>query len=401
MLKKLKAKFLLTTFFTMVSFIGTVIAAINLINYAAVINMADDTLELLMDNDGEFPNQYDDFSSDFGFLITPETPYQSRYFTILYEGDNLISANIDNIASIDEEKAVSMASSVKKSGFKQGFWTNYRFMVKESEGKAHIIFLDCTSTLNSANTFLILSIAISSLGVILMFGILSFISNKVLKPINDGYERQKQFITDAGHDIKTPITIIDADAELLEMDVGENEWLSDIKKQTARLASLTSDLIYLSRMEERETTPHTLFSISDIAEEVVSSFAAPAKTKGIDLKVSIAKNFSYNGDQESIAKLFSLLLDNAIKYSPENETVSFTLKKIGRNAYIKITNLAPDLTAETISHMFDRFYRSDKSRSSKGGFGIGLSVVDAIVSAHKGRISTMKVIETLVIEITI
>ena len=276
---------------------------------------------------------------------------------------------------------------------------NYRFVVTEKETLTRIIFLDCTRRLDSAKTFLLLSVSISCLAIGVVFLLLNVIAERIVKPISDSYYKQKSFITNAGHDIKTPITIIDADAELIEMELGENEWLTDIKKQTTRLASLTNDLIYLSRMEEIDDKPHIDFPLSDVAEEVINSFASLARTKNIEIIASVPPAIFYFGEEESIRKLFTLLLDNAIKYSPEGEKIAFEVKKHGRSLEIKITNAAPNLEDETVRHMFDRFYRSDKARNSDGGFGIGLSVANAIVSSHKGRISAEKDGNVLVISI--
>ena len=399
MLKKLKRKFLLAALLTLIVVLVPIIAIINIMNYRTIIDMADDTLEVLMDNSGEFPQEFDRFMPNFNPNFTPETPFQSRYFSVTFEGDRITSVKTDNIAAIDNDSAVNMAKSVVASKRDHGFVQYYRFLVSKEGNTTRVIFLDCTYSLYGANDIMMLSITTSTLGILLVLTILWIISGRVLTPVIEGHEKQKRFITDAGHDIKTPITIIDADAELLEMEVGENEWLTDIKKQTARLAGLTSDLIYLSKMEEFEGAPHILFSISDIAEEVTDSFAAPARTKSISLVTNIAKNLSFEGDLEAITKLLRLLIDNAVKYSPDGSEIKINLKKVGMGTSIQISNPAPNLTDEEISHMFERFYRSDSSRSSDDGFGIGLSVVYAIVAAHKGKINAKKVGDSLLIDI--
>ena len=401
MFKRLKKRFLISTLIALFAVIGIIVGAINIFNYRSVIKSSDEILQVITYNQGHFPSKPDSIFPEIDFDFTPETPYEVRYFTVTFVDNEVVATNTKSIAAVNDEAAANMAKNVKKTGAYQGFWLNYRFLVDKNESETLIVFLDCTKSLNTANTFLVLSIIISVFGTLLVFFVLLLASDKILRPIKAGYENQKRFITDAGHDIKTPITIIDADAELLEMEIGENEWLSDIKKQSSRLATLTSDLIYLSRMEEIDYAPHIPFSISDTAEDVISSFAAPARTKRIVFNTKIAKNLSCNGDQEAIRKLFTLLIDNAIKYSPENEKVGITLKRRGLNVEIKISNHAPNLTDEAITHMFDRFYRSDPSRSSAGGFGIGLSVASAIVSAHRGRIYAKKSGEILVIDIII
>ena len=294
-----------------------------------------------------------------------------------------------------------MALSIIETGINRGFRGNYRYLMEKKGDITSVIFLDCTKSLDSAHTFLFLSVFISILGILTVSLLMWIISDRIVKPMIDGYEKQKRFITNAGHDIKTPITIIDADAELLEMEIGDNEWLSDIKKQSSRLASLTSDLIYLSRMEELEDVPHLDFPISDVVDEIVSSFSAPAKTKNITIDSSVTPAVFYRGDEDAIRKLITLLMDNAIKYSPEGEKVIISLKKPARGVIIRISNLAPNLTGKSVEHMFDRFYRSDPARSSSGGFGIGLSVASAIVSSHKGKITAQKQGDTLTVEVVL
>lgn len=399
MLKKLKIKFLIATIITLVIVIGVIVGAINVFNYRSVISDADDILGVIMDNSGKFPSKPGQIYPDIDVNLTPESPFESRYFTVVLVNGQVRSVNTESIAAIDDETAVKLAMSVIITGIERGFRGNYRYMLKRDGATTNVIFLDCTKLLDSAHTFMLLSLFISILGIVAVFLLLWIISDRIVKPIIDGYEKQKRFITDAGHDIKTPITIIDADAELLEMEIGENEWLSDIKKQSSRLASLTSELIYLSRMEEREHTPHIDFPLSDVAEEVISSFGAPAKTKNITITDSVTPAIFYRGEEESIRKLITLLMDNAIKYSPEGETVKVSMKKLPRGIVLKISNLAPNLSGRSVEHMFDRFYRSDPSRSSSGGFGIGLSVASAIVAAHKGRISAQKQGDMLVIEV--
>lgn len=398
MLKKLKAKFILATVLSLLIVITVIVGAINAFNYKSVISDADKTLQLIMDNKGRFPNKPGMIKPDPDIHITPESPFEARYFTVFFENGEVTSVNTASIAAVDYDKAVNMASAVITHKVNKGFWGNYRFLASVDGEKISIIFLDCTRSLDAANTFLILSVFISLLGIIAVFLLVWIISDRIVKPIADGYEKQKRFITDAGHDIKTPITIIDADAELIEMELGESEWLTDIKKQTARMASLTNDLIYLSRMEEPEITPHVDFPLSEVAEEVVNSFGAPAKSKNIKINLSTDPALFYCGDEESIKKLFTILIDNAVKYSPAGENIELSVKKQGRGIRIQISNVAPELTDATIKRMFDRFYRSDSARSSGGGFGIGLSVANAIVASHKGKISAHKDGGRLIIE---
>ena len=215
------------------------------------------------------------------------------------------------------------------------------------------------------------------------------LSGRIIKPVAESYEKPKRFITDAGHELKTPLTVIDADAEILSMDLGENEWLTDIQTQTRRLAELTNDLILLSRMEEdRAPVAMIEFPISDLAEEMVRSFQALARTQEKTFTSRIEPMLSYKGDEKSLRQLLSILLDNALKYSEPGGTISLELGRQGKNLHLTVYNTCPVMEREHLAHLFDRFYRTDSSRNSQtGGYGLGLSIAAAITAAHRGRIS--------------
>ena len=196
-------------------------------------------------------------------------------------------------------------------------------------------------------------------------------------------------VTDAGHELKTPLTIIGADLDLVEPELEGNEWLQDIRCQVRRLAGLTQDLIYLSRMEE-ETAPiqPIEFPLSDLTEEMAQSFQGLAKAHGKQLTLSIQPMLSYTGDEKAVRQLLSILLDNALKYTPEGGEITVSLSKEGRTLRLSVSNTIPQpMERETLDRLFDRFYRADQSRSSQtGGYGLGLSIAKSIVAAHRGKI---------------
>ena len=264
MLKKLKKRFVLAAIMALTTVIGIIITAINIFNYASVISLADDTLNILSDNSGRFPiKPGGKFDPKFDINITPETPYELRYFTVNFLEGKISSVDTTNIAAVDDEEAVQMARRVVTFKKSRGFMGNYRFVVTEKETLTRIIFLDCTRRLDSAKTFLLLSVSISCLAIGVVFLLLNVIAERIVKPISDSYYKQKSFITNAGHDIKTPITIIDADAELIEMELGENEWLTDIKKQTTGLL-IEIDTLSEKDLEEIEKQLQFVFSDNKI-----------------------------------------------------------------------------------------------------------------------------------------
>lgn len=241
--------------------------------------------------------------------------------------------------------------------------------------------------MGSFRTFLFTVVGVSLIGLLAVLLLLIFLSERIVKPFSENYEKQKQFITDAGHELKTPLTIIDADAEVLEMDIGENEWLADIQMQTKRLAQLTNSLIQLSRMEEQPQIEKIEFPISDVVEETVETFQALAKTQNKNLSSRIQPMLSLNGDEKAISQLVTILLDNAVKYSDDGGKIEVTLEKQKNLIRLGVFNTADSVPKESLTSQFNRFYRADPSRNSRtGGYGLGLSIASAIVASHKGKI---------------
>ena len=389
MLRRLKRQFIFAAMCVLAAVLTLIIGSINAFTYRSVVKMADRTLSLIYNNEGNFPvlEPDDEYREDGKVTITPETPYESRFFSVKFDREGgVIATDTKHIAAIDDESAVLMARETLNSERRKGFSGIYRFMVRDSEEGLYVIFLDCTRSLNNTHTFLLLSVIVSLAGMLAVFILFMLLAKRIVRPISDSYEKQRRFITDAGHDIKTPITIINADAELIEMELPNNEWLEDIKKQTKRLASLTSDLIYLSRIEENPAGMHIDFPICDVLDDVILSFSSLAISKNIQIQSEISPVVSYHGDEDAIRKLFTVLLDNAVKYSPDGECVRVTLKRQAKNLHLTVSNIAEHLNQDDAEKIFDRFYRSDGARASGGGFGIGLSVASAIVSSHKGKI---------------
>ncbi|MBQ9045083.1 MAG: HAMP domain-containing histidine kinase [Oscillospiraceae bacterium] len=345
------------------------------------------------DDDEAFrPAQFSDGRMDGHKELSAETPYESRYFSVLLDAEGAEqSVDTGRIAAVDSLTAVRYAESVYESGRTRGFLDTYRYTVVSEDGGTRVIFLDCGRSLETFRSFLLASAGVSLLGLISVGSLIVAFSGRIVRPVAESYEKQKRFITDAGHEIKTPLAIINADAEVLEMDLGEdNEWLRDIQKQTQRLAGLTNDLVYLSRMEEQQSAVVQVdFPISDVVAEQAQSFRALAKTQGKTFTEAITPMLTLCGDEKAVRQLTSILLDNAVKYSPEGGEIRLTLEKQGRNLALSVYNDAsvPVPRAE-LGKLFDRFYRTDPSRSSEtGGHGIGLSIARAIVTAHKGKIT--------------
>lgn len=424
MIGRLRRKLIAACMISLAVVLTVILGGVNLMSYAKVVSDADAVLALLGENGGVFPkfrggqeDMMDGEAPPEGgpggkpelfapMLLSPETPYESRFFSVLLDGEGqVLQTDLDQIAAVDAEDAAAYAQSVADGGKSAGFWGNYRYLLQEDGQGSRVIFLDCGRSLSSFRTTLLASLALAVLGLLAVLVLLLILSSRIVRPVAESYEKQKQFITDAGHELKTPMTIISADAELAEMECGENQWLTDIRRQAQRLTGLTNDLIYLSRMEEEQPKLQCIpFPLSDVAEEMAQSFSAPARSQEKDFQVRIQPMLSCTGDEKAIRQLLSILLDNALKYSPAGGRMELRLEKQGRGTVLTVSNTASQaLERDMLPHLFDRFYRADQSRSSQtGGYGLGLSIAQSIVLAHRGKIraespdgSTLSIVVTL------
>ena len=350
-----------------------------------------------LDADEEDDADDDDASEDTAIrdrnaVRRQEMPYESRFFTVtVNDAGDVLSVDTGKIAAVDMADAVEYAQEALESAKERGFIDDDRWRKADTEDGALLLFLDCGRNLDTFRSFLLTSIAVSALGLLAVFLLILAFSGRVVRPVAESYEKQKRFITDAGHEIKTPLAIIEADADVLEMELdGESEWLSDIRLQTRRLTDLTNDLVYLSRMEERaDGAPFVDFPLSDVVDETAQSFHSRAMQKRQTFTGEIERNLTLHGDEKAIRQLVSILLDNAVKYTPEDGAIRLRLARQGKHAALSVWNTtATPIPRESLDKLFDRFYRTDPSRSSEtGGHGIGLSIAKAVVGAHRGKIT--------------
>ena len=391
MIRKLKIKFVVLAMVALFSLLTVIVTAMNIVNYNTVVDEADTILSVLAQNRGVFP----DFSSAPGsnrrpHNMSPETPYESRYFSVFMDDNyNVVNTETSKIHSVDKEQAIEYAQKVVSSNSQNGFVSDYRYTKSLEYNGYRIMFLDCGRKLEAFNDFLCTSIIMAIAGLFIAFIFIFIFAGKIIKPMAESYEKQKRFITDAGHEIKTPLTIINANVDLLEAELGENESLADISQQTKRLRSLTNDLVMLARMEESEDKMQKIeFPISDVVAEAVAPFNNVAIQQGKEFVCRIQPLLTLKGNDKAIVQLVNILMDNALKYSPAGGTVAFNLTKQNKTLYIHTFNTTEtEINKHQLEQVFERFYRTDASHNSEtGGSGIGLSVAKAIVDAHGGKI---------------
>lgn len=395
MIRSLRKKFVFVAMASTFAVLFVIVAVIQIINYEKVVRQADHVLKIMEDNHGEIPKNvpgqhfHGDKREGTGEAYSKEMPFITRYFTVtIDENGEIIDVQTRNIAAVQDDTAQEMGMAVWEKGKESGFYQSYRYKITSVENGKMIIFVDCIRELQSFTSFLITSISVALAGLLLVFLLVLFFSKIVFKPVAESYEKQKRFITDASHELKTPLTIIDANTEVLEMVQGESEWTASIRNQVKRLTYLTQQMVTLTRMEEEvQIADMSVLFLSDIVREASDPFLLLAEYRDRKLEMEIESDIQCRCDEKMIGQLVSILLDNGVKYSLIHSTIQLKLEKKGKKAVLSIWNLTDSISQGDLSILFERFYRTDSSRSSDtGGSGIGLSVAKAIVNAHKGKI---------------
>ncbi|MCI6734112.1 MAG: HAMP domain-containing histidine kinase, partial [Clostridiales bacterium] len=335
----------------------------------------------------------DDDDKPFPGGMSPETPYESRFFIVaLSQSGEIVKADFSKILSVDASSVSEYTEKALNRKDEKGFIDQFRFSKKTKKGQTYILFLDCGRKLDAFTAFLKTSAGVGIGGCVIVFVAFLFLSGRIVKPIAESYEKQKRFISDAGHEMKTPLTIINANLDLLETDEADerNEELEDIRAQTKRMTELTNNLVYLSKMEEAEhKAAKAEMPLSDVASETVNSFRTLASARKVNFSAEITPGIALYGAPDEIRRLISILLENAMKYASADEgKVTINLSANKKSAVLSVFNTTDvEIRKADLPFVFDRFYRADASRnSSTGGHGIGLSIAKAIVNSHGGAI---------------
>ncbi len=432
MFKELRKRFVITAMTGMLAVTLLVVGSINGINYYTTVKSIHSMLELISYNGGSLAPSFkeNDFrynanekegkdisqppeppKGEQGNLrfpegkdqpyrdrlgINDETPFTTRYFVAIFDdNNNLKEINMDNIAAFTDDEATNIAGNIihEKNGY--GRDGSYYYLLDKVESGSVLIYLDCKRDIDICKDFLLISLLVAVISLVVELIILILLSGKVVKPVVESVEKQKEFITNASHELKTPLTVISASTEVLELTEGKNEWLDSIKNQTNRMTKLVNDMVMLAKLdEEGHKLPVKKFDLSEAVNEVGAAFRVVAEAKNITFICECQEGISYEGDEAAIKQLVSILLDNGVKYVTKEGIIRLSLFKEGRIASLKVFNSYDILKDNQLKHIFDRFYRVDKSRSRQtGGSGIGLSVAKAIVDNHEGMSINVKNIE--------
>ena len=392
MIRSLRWKFIWIAMLSLLGTMTVLCVSIGVGNHWITTRRVDRAISLLHQNGGTFlPPGVTFDPSDFEFQVTPETAFETRYFIVeLTEQREVKAVDLEHIAAFDRHSVTETISKVIQAGGSRGYVDYYRFGLFPSEdGGSTMIVMDCFLMLQAADNMLRITVIIFLVCALIVFLLLLFFSGRAIRPFAENLERQRQFVTDASHELKTPLSILSADLDLLSDACGESRWLGSARTQSARLDKLIRNLVELARTEEtiREGASE-VFSLSDIALASAEAFAPLAEAEGNTLAAEVAAGVELRGVQDDLFRLFSILLDNAVKYCDAGGTIRLSLSQRGRTVRLSVSNPCAGLNPARLPRYFDRFYRADSSRSrTTGGYGIGLSTARAIVVRHRGRLT--------------
>ena len=399
MINDLRRRFIRITMVSVTLVLLFLSLSVNGLYWLSVSRDTGETLALIAGNEGSMP----EFGrpggpggegrpggfGDKGDHLSPEAPFSTRYFTLTLQSDgSLIAANLTHIAAVTGEDIGGFLAAVPaREG--SGFVGQYRYLVRQGRGDTYTaVFLDCQRELRSMRIF-----ALATLGMLLfsdglVYLLVVLFSRRAIDPVVKSMEKQKQFITDASHELKTPLTVITTSLRVLEMEVGQQRWIDKAQNQVDHLRDLVNDLVQMARLdEEKPARPFAPFDASAAVQETAESFAEAAAEGGHPLTLQIAPALSLNGDEYALRQLVSILMDNALKYADPESPITLTLTRQRRFVVLTQENRCQGLTAEELPRLFDRFYRADKARTGQNGFGLGLSIVKGIAQQHHGTAS--------------
>lgn len=392
MIYGLRRKFIWISAVSVITVFAVIFVAISIIS-THQLNVAMDILtERISSNDGVFPEMDPDKEpprppARFPNFITEETRFSTRFFTVRYNAaGEIVSEDIQFVASITRETARACAEKAVRQNRERGWVGGYRYRVYPADMGQAIVFVDGNMNRSLYQMLLITAGGVLILSLAIILVLIIVFSRQAVKPVAQSYEKQKQFITDANHELKTPLTLILTNLDILEAEMGQNEWLDDMRTEGERMNALVKQLVMLSRMDEdRAELRLEPFSLSEAVTDTISEFQALSEEKNLPITASIQPEISYCGDEAGIRRVLSILLDNALKYCDAGGGIFVSLSA-KRRTVIYVENACQNVKELELDKLFDRFYRADESRTFPGGFGIGLSIAKAIIQKHHGEI---------------
>ncbi|KRN29889.1 HAMP domain-containing sensor histidine kinase [Liquorilactobacillus mali] len=405
MIQKIRYSFIymstVALFIVLVTLTGSIVG----VSYYRAKQQINNVLIILLQNNGKIDAQINtqNVRKRFGPTFNQESLYQYRYFSVSFNSEGKqVALDNSHIVSVPRETIASLGYQVFKSKQKSGTVrsevSSYAYKTQKKNGRTTIVFLDQSVIMESTNNIMKIGLILGITSLILFTLMLIAVSKRAIRPIVLADKRQREFVTNAGHELKTPLSIIKANNELQEMTTGQTEWTISNEQQVDRLTKLINNLISLARLEEQQRLNLSVIEASEILEHATNSFKSVVSQENKKLKITISPSLRINAEENSFLELCNILLDNANKYCDDGGTVSVAWvpdKKL-KKVTLMVGNTYAKGKSINYSKFFERFYRNDKSRNSaKKGFGIGLSMAANIVDAFNGKIGVSYQKETI------
>lgn len=368
--RSLQIRFVLLSVLAAAVLLGAIVCVVLLRSYSQITQKADHLLELI-DREPTAPELAD-----------------THYFTVTLDPQtHTARADLSHTGYMQEPLALNLGRQALGAGSEQGYLRGYRYAVTRGPQGVRVVFLSRKLPLETFRDTRNLLIGFCISGLVLCAGLLCLVSGRVVAPIAAAHEQQKAFVSSASHALKTPVAVILGDAQLLQMEYADNEWLRDIEKQAKRLTEMTQSLVTLARWEEGKSQGCFLrFPISDTVEDVAASYQAIALGRALDFGLCITPGLSYRGDEKALRELMTVLLDNAFRYCSAGGSVSLALEKRRLGLCLEVRNTAENVHPEELPHFTERFYRGSTAGSVSGS-GLGLAIALSIAQRHHGKLT--------------
>lgn len=406
MIKQLQRRFIKIAMLSFCIVVFLIVGLTNILNYVRARKEIEENLSVVLENldviqqtEKNWKWSYGRKDTEDSYIYAEDTDTKEdidailsgvRFFTVTLDADGkVIKTNTRNTNRVDAKRASEIALDLYRRGKKDGYGKYSRYKAISSGDDLIYVFVNCKRKMRECNNILKISLISAVIELIAVFFPVYFFSRAVVRPVQESINKQKAFITNAGHEIKTPLTIIDANTDVIELTSGETEWTKSIRNQIRRLTKLTEELVGLAKLQEiDELQERQKVAVSIVLRETCEQFETVAKMHGKELVWDLQDNLWMYGDEAMLERLFSILLDNAVKYADEKARISVSAKKNGKYIQIEVRNPAENMKKGKHMDLFERFYRADASHNSAtGGHGIGLSNAEAIVELHKGKMT--------------
>lgn len=404
MIKQLQRRFIKIAMLSFCIVVFLIVGLTNLLNYLRARQEIEENLSVVLENldviqqtEKNWQWSYGRKDTEDSYIYAEDTDTKEdidtilsgvRFFTVTLDAEgNVIRTNTQNTNTVDARRASEIALDLYRKGKMNGYGKYSRYKAVPAGDDLIYVFVNCKRKMRECSNFLKTSLISAIMELIAVFFPVYFFSKAVVRPVQESADKQKAFITNAGHEIKTPLTIIDANTDVIELTSGETEWTKSIRNQIRRLTKLTEELVGLAKLQEiDELQERQKVAISIVLRETCEQFETVAKMHGKELVWDLQDNLTVFGDEAMLERLFFILLDNAVKYADEKARISVNAKKNGKYIHIEVRNPAENMKKGMHMDLFERFYRADASHNSAtGGHGIGLSNAQAIVELHKGK----------------